>query len=307
MADPDDLFHFRNFLLDRRGGGLFRRDGNGDLSPVPSGARALDVLGALVERAGDVITRDEIIAAVWPATVVEDNNLNMQIAALRRVLDDGATASSCIQTVPRRGYRFVAPVLRDRRPARSVAQLSDVPETDAAGHPPDPSSRLRYQPRRPVIAWAAGALILFVVATAAWQVTSRWLTHSVAVPRLSIVVLPFANLSDDPAQQYFADGITEDLTTDLSRLADMLVMSRETAFTYKGQTVQRQADSRRARRAGICLKAACSARATRYASTRGSSTLIPTRTCGPSNSIATSATSLPCRAKSPGASRSLST
>jgi TolB-like protein/DNA-binding winged helix-turn-helix (wHTH) protein len=237
MADPDDVFHFRNFLLDRRGGGLFRRDGNGDLSPVPSGARALDVLGALVERAGDVITRDEIIATAWPEAVVEDNNLNMQIAALRRVLDDGATASSCIQTIPRRGYRFVAPVVRDRRPVPSVAQLPDAPEPDPTGHRSDPNSRLRYQLRRPVIAWAAGALILFVVATAAWQVTSRWLTHSVAVPRLSIVVLPFANLSDDPAQQYFADGITEDLTTDLSRLADMLVMSRETAFTYKGQTV----------------------------------------------------------------------
>ena len=68
MADSDDLFLFHNFLLDRRGGGLFRRDGNGGLTPVPIGARALDVLGALLERAGDVITRDEIIARyrrVW--------------------------------------------------------------------------------------------------------------------------------------------------------------------------------------------------------------------------------------------------
>src|SRR6202034_667108 len=66
---------------------------------------------------------------------------------------------------------------------------------------------------------------------------SRWLVSAVAVPRLSIVVLPFTNLSGDPAQQYFADGITEDLTTDLSRLADMLVISRDTAFTYKGEPV----------------------------------------------------------------------
>ncbi len=237
MADPDELFLFHSFLLDRRGGGLFRRDGNGGLTPVSIGARALDVLGALVERAGDVITRDEIIAAAWPETVVEDNNLNMQIAALRRAIDDGATASSCIQTVPRRGYRFVAPVLRDRRPAPSVAQLSDAPEPDPADHRPDPNSRLRYLRRGPVIAWAAGALILLAVATAAWQVKSHWLVGAVAVPRLSIVVLPFANLSGDPAQQYFADGITEDLTTDLSRLADMLVMSRDTAFTYKGKAV----------------------------------------------------------------------
>jgi TolB-like protein/DNA-binding winged helix-turn-helix (wHTH) protein len=237
MADSDDLFLFRNFLLDRRSGGLFRHDGNGDDSLVPIGARALDVLGALVERAGDVITRDEIIAAVWPEAIVEDNNLNMQIAALRRVLDDGAATNSCIQTVPRRGYRFVAPVVRDRRPVPSVAQLSDAPESDSTGHRPDPNSRRRYLLRRPVIAWAAGALMLLVVAIAAWQVKSRWLANSAAVPRLSIVVLPFANLSGDPAEQYFADGITEDLTTDLSRLADMLVMSRETAFTYKGKAV----------------------------------------------------------------------
>jgi TolB-like protein/DNA-binding winged helix-turn-helix (wHTH) protein len=238
MADPDDLFLFNNFLLDRRGGGLFRRDENGGLTSMPIGARALDVLGALVERAGDVITRDEIIAVAWPETVVEDNNLNMQIAALRRALDDGATATSCIQTVPRRGYRFVAPVLRDRRPAPSVPQLSDAPEPDPADHRPDRNSRLRYRLRGHVIAWAAGALlILLVVATAAWHVKSRWLANAVVVPRLSIVVLPFANLSGDPAQQYFADGLTEDLTTDLSRLADMLVMSRETAFTYKGKAV----------------------------------------------------------------------
>src|SRR5262249_39848764 len=60
--------------------------------------------------------------------------------------------------------------------------------------------------------------------------------HAVA-PRLSIVVLPFANLSNDPEQQYFADGITEDLTTDLSRIADMLVISRNTAFTYQGKRI----------------------------------------------------------------------
>ncbi len=237
MADPDELFLFHDFRFDRRGGGLFRRDGNGDLTPVPIGARALDVLGALIGRAGDVITRDEIIAAAWPEAVVEDNNLNMQIAALRRALDDGASATSCIQTVPRRGYRFVAPVLRDRRAAPSVGPLSDAPEPDPAGHAEDPNSRHRYQLRGPVIAWAAGAVILLVIATAAWQVTSRWFASAVAVPRLSIVVLPFANLSGDPAQQYFADGITEDLATDLSRLADMQVTSRDTAFTYKGKAV----------------------------------------------------------------------
>jgi TolB-like protein/DNA-binding winged helix-turn-helix (wHTH) protein/Tfp pilus assembly protein PilF len=237
MDDPHDVFLFQSFLFDQRSGGLFRRDGDGGLAPVPIGARALDVLAVLVERAGDVVTRDEITASVWPEMVVEDNNLNMQIASLRRTLDDAADATSCIQTVPRRGYRFVAAVRRNRQPPASVAQVSDAPEPDAAGRKRYPSARPRHQFRGPLLIWAAGALILFLAATAVWQVTSRWPGNAAAMPRLSIVVMPFANLSGDPAQQYFADGITEDLTTDLSRLADLLVISRDTAFSYQGKAV----------------------------------------------------------------------
>ena len=83
----DDIFQFEGFRLDRRG--LFRRDERGVLAPMAIGSRALGVLGVLVGRAGDLVARDEIIAAVWPATVVEDNNLNIQIAVLRRLLDHG--------------------------------------------------------------------------------------------------------------------------------------------------------------------------------------------------------------------------
>ena len=126
------------------------------------------------------------MAAVWPATTVEDINLNVQIAALRRVLDQGRADGSCIQTIPGRGYRFV--------PAVTLLTTPSVAST-----------------------------------------TSRSLPT--AAPRLSIVVLPFANLSNDPDQQYFADAITEHLTTDLSRLAGMLVVSRNTAFTYRNKPI----------------------------------------------------------------------
>jgi len=184
----DDILLFQGFRLDRRGGGLFRRDEHGVFAPVAIGSRALDVLAALVERPGDLLSRDEIVAAVWPATVVEDNNLNMQIAALRRILDEARTERSCIQTVPGRGYRFVGAITR---------QEADDPF----------GSRVLARPN---------------VARA---------------PRLSIVVLPFGNLSSDPEQQYFADGITEDLTTDLSRIEGSFVISRNTAFTYRGKPV----------------------------------------------------------------------
>ena len=117
-----DIFLGEGFRLDRRGGVLFRRDQQGVSAPIAIGRRALDLLGVLVERPGDLVSRDEIIDAVWPGTTVEDSNLNVQIAALRRILDDGRAEGSCIQTVSGRGYRFVAPVTRvdPAAPARIV-------------------------------------------------------------------------------------------------------------------------------------------------------------------------------------------
>jgi TolB-like protein/lipopolysaccharide biosynthesis regulator YciM len=187
---------FEGFRLDRRAGVLFRRDERGVFTPIAIGRRALDILGVLVERPGDLVSRDEIIDAVWPGTTVEDSNLNVQVAALRRILDDRRAESSCIQTVSGRGYRFIGSVTQVVEPA---------PPAVGAGQPYDPSTGIA--------------------------------AHLGTAPRLSIVVLPFSNLSDDREQQFFADGITEDLTTDLSRLADMLVISRNTAITYGSKPV----------------------------------------------------------------------
>ena len=105
-----DVFLFKDFRLDRRGGGLFRRDDSNTFVPVAVGSRGLDILGVLITRAGETVSKDEIIAAVWPGIVVEDSNLTVQISALRRVLDQARPNGSCIQTVPGRGYRFVEAV-----------------------------------------------------------------------------------------------------------------------------------------------------------------------------------------------------
>jgi TolB-like protein/Tfp pilus assembly protein PilF len=180
-----DIFLFEEFRLDRREDGLSRLDKRGVFVPISIGLRALDVLAVLVERSGNLVTKEEIMAAVWGRTVVENANLTVQISALRRVLDQGRSEEgSCIQTVAARGYRFVIPVTRVER-AKSGRAVAPEP----------------------------------------------------VAPRLSIVVLPFANLSDDRQQQYFADGITDDLTTDLSRLAGMFVIARNTAFTYKDKPI----------------------------------------------------------------------
>src|SRR5438445_733111 len=84
-----DIFLVEGFRLDPRGGVLFRRDQQGVFAPIAIGRRALDILDVLVEWPGDLVSRDEIIETVWPGTVVGDSNLNVQIAALRRILDDG--------------------------------------------------------------------------------------------------------------------------------------------------------------------------------------------------------------------------
>ena len=112
---PSEAFLFEDFRLDRHGG-LFRRDNTDAFVPVAIGSRALDIPGVLIERAGEVVSKDEMVTAVWPGTVVEDSNLTVQISALRRVLDNGRSNGSCIQTVSGRGYRFCceSDPMRDR-------------------------------------------------------------------------------------------------------------------------------------------------------------------------------------------------
>ena len=243
-----DTFVFEGFRLERRG--LFREENDAVPAPVDIGARALDVLRVLLERSGDLVSRDEIMTAAWPGTVVDYNNLNVQISALRRVLDQDRANGSCIQTVPGRGYRFVAPVTRAEpagtsesgsspgnridRPITTQGQAQAAGAQEKAGRAALALSNARHFLWGGAIATVIGALIL-IAAAGIWHVPWPW--NPRPAPRLSIVVLPFANLGGDPEQQYFADGITEDVTFDLSRIVDMFVISRNTAFTYRNQPV----------------------------------------------------------------------
>ena len=231
-----DIFDFGDFRLDQRGGGLFRYGEGGRLVPVSTGSRALDVLGILLKRNGDLVSKDEIMAAVWPETVVEEANLTVQISALRRLLDLGRSDASCIQTVPGRGYRFIGAV-------RRVAAGSHEPKAPAAENsPPNPgviatAAPRRHGPLRGVVA----ALLLAGFAALGWSAARSdgygWFRKEAAPSRLSIVVLPFANLGTDPEQEYFADAITGDLTTDLSRISGSVVIAHSTAMSYREKPV----------------------------------------------------------------------
>jgi TolB-like protein len=180
----EEAFEFGPFRLLAERGELLVRG-----RPVQLGPRAFDLLTVLVRRPGDLLTKDELLAEVWPGTVVEENNLHVQASAVRKALAEGDVNGRYMMTVPGRGYRFVAPVTRVARNGGSH-HLSDKIE---------PASALPGKP--------------------------------------SIVVLPFNNLSADPEQEYFADGIVEDITTALSRFSSLFVIARNSAFTYKGRPV----------------------------------------------------------------------
>src|SRR6266851_2309091 len=198
-----DIFLFEGFRLDRRG--LCRRDERGVFVPVVIGSRALDVLGVLIEGDGDLVSKDEIMAAVWPETVVEDNNLTVQISALRRILDYGQPEASCIQTVTGRGYRFIAPVTRVEPASPPIS--SPISGKRGGGLEAE---------------YGRGASLAALLPTP---------------DKPSIAVLPFANLSGDPEQEYFAEGMVEEIITALSRIRWLLVLARNSSFTYKGQAI----------------------------------------------------------------------
>lgn len=168
-----DLFVFEGFCLDRHSGGLFRRDPSSGLTPVTIGSRALDVLGVLVSHPGELLSKQVIMQAVWPGMVVDEKNLTVQIAALRRALDNGRTDRSCIQTEAGRGYRFVVPVTL-------AASLSATPPASVDAPVPARQAPKRYQ--LAIILAAAGVVVVGAVLALAW--TTGWIGPSGAPARL---------------------------------------------------------------------------------------------------------------------------
>lgn len=167
-----NIVEFAGFRFDRAGGCLFRVDGPGVGELVALGSRALALLGLLVERQGQLVSKDEIFAAVWPGAAVEEANLTVQISALRRVLDRDRIQGSCIQTIPGRGYRFVPAVTRAEALTAASTSIQGngscgpfaakaQPEPPSAMRaidalPPGPRPSAPQRPRRALIATVAG-------------------------------------------------------------------------------------------------------------------------------------------------------
>ncbi len=228
LSSPEILF-FGAFRFDRRSRLLFLCTEGGRYQPVSIGSRALAVLGVLTERAGDLVTKDEIMRAAWPGTVVEENNLTVQISTLRRVLGAGSEGGSCIQTMSGKGYRFVLPVtqleeLQSALPVQAPADAPALPGTPSRPWPPR---------------WHWLAVVLAGIAIAATVIALGWgsglFATAPAPQRLSIVVLPFDNLGGEPDDDYLVAGVTDELTTALSHIPGTFVISRATAYSYRGK------------------------------------------------------------------------
>ena len=212
---------FDNFELDLRTEELRKHGVRLRLQGQP-----LQVLAALLKRAGDVVTREELRAQIWTTdTFVDfDHSLHNAIARLREVLGDSAERPRYIETLPRRGYRFIAPVDAGDLPAPSGAADS-APLADLPGH-------LRLSKSHALLLTTIFALL--VISIAFWLARTGGAPAS-AAPRLnSIAVLPLANLSGDPSQEFFADGMTDQLITDLAKVGSLRVISRTSVLQYKG-------------------------------------------------------------------------
>ena len=179
------------------------------------GARGFDLLHCLVENAHRIVTKDELIDRVWPGLVVTENNLSVQMSALRKLL-----GSQMIVNVPGRGYQFMQPV---QQVAQGVTATDTPPAVPPVTEDVVARNRRKKQSRRKGDP-----------AVEEQQITPVALTLP---DKPSIAVLPFLNLSSDPQQDYFADAISEDITTELSRFKALFVIARNSAFTYKGRAV----------------------------------------------------------------------
>jgi len=220
------VFDFEGLTLDVRR--RFLRAGDRDVKLRP---KSFDVLCSLVENAGRLVTKDEIIETVWRNVTVTDESLTQCVSDIRLALGD--TEQRMIKTVPRRGYLFAAHVSRqviDRFAAPSDAEA--VAGSGQDGHLPDVAPRIATRlPRWRALAAGAVLLVAICAAVLFWRQPA-----GLPLPdRASIAVLPFVNIGGDPQQRYFSDGLAEDITTRLAKFADLFVIAHDSAFTYRNK------------------------------------------------------------------------
>jgi TolB-like protein/DNA-binding winged helix-turn-helix (wHTH) protein/Tfp pilus assembly protein PilF len=223
--------HFGVFELDLRAGELRKRG-----LRIPLQEQPFRVLAMLVEHSGEVITREELQKKLWPAdTFVDfDHGLNKAINKIRTALGDSAESPRFLETVARRGYRFLAEVKAADASPDLTPKLATQPQPAKAPHDrPDHASKfakpngLRPSRTRKI---SVVMLLVLIVFLGTWILRSR--NHESPVIR-SLAVLPLESLSSEASQDYFADGMTDELISDLGQISALRVISRTSVMTYK--------------------------------------------------------------------------
>ena len=222
---------FGVFELDLRSGELRKHGLRVRLQEQP-----LCLLEMLLERPGEVVTREELQKRLWPAdTFVDfDHGLNKAINKIREALGDSAESPRFVETVSRRGYRFLAEV-KDadappvRKPELAIPRQPQAEVPDRP-HPADKVGEARNLSRS--LAWKISVLLLLLVA--AVLAFRKLHSRSGPPPAIhSLAVLPFESLSNDASQDYFADGMTDELISDLGQISALRVISRTSVMSYK--------------------------------------------------------------------------
>jgi TolB-like protein/DNA-binding winged helix-turn-helix (wHTH) protein/Tfp pilus assembly protein PilF len=198
----------------------------------------LKLLEILLEHPGEVVTREELRSRVWPNESFGDFDqaLNIAIGKLRSALGDSAENPRFIETLPKRGYRFIADVSvfdANARPKKLESVAGDPWDTVPGNTFQGAGLALAPKRRR----WLTRGVIVAVGLVLSWAILSIWLLHSRAPAPTgirSIAVLPLENLSGDASQNYFADGMTDELITDLAQISALRVISRTSVMVYKG-------------------------------------------------------------------------
>jgi TolB-like protein/DNA-binding winged helix-turn-helix (wHTH) protein/cytochrome c-type biogenesis protein CcmH/NrfG len=246
------LYRFGPFVLDPQRRALYC-----DESPVPLTPKAFDVLLFLAQNPNRLITKDELLKAVWGETFVEEGNLTQYISHLRKALADDSEDSRLIVTISRKGYQFTADVAQAETPDVTKRDAAQVPTSGVstpgiavkakAGHQNSPAEALNVLESAEVNAaipkpgsrWRLAAVlgsvavVLLVAGYISWRSFS-----SVPPPRsgkIMLAVLPFQNFTGDPKQEYLADGLTEEMIAQLSRLhpEQLGVIARTSVMGYK--------------------------------------------------------------------------
>jgi TolB-like protein/DNA-binding winged helix-turn-helix (wHTH) protein/Tfp pilus assembly protein PilF len=221
------VVRFGVFEADLRSGELRERGRKVRLQEKP-----FQTLALLLEKAGEVVTREELRERLWPAdTFVEfDANLNTAIKRLREALGDSAERPRYIETLPKRGYRFIVPLVMPSDFQARVAEPQSVHSAPSQG---------RSASRRIILAPAIVGILIAVLGIGAWALLKR-LRHSPVerAVRPMLAVLPFRNFSGNPAEDYVSDGMTEEMITQLGRMdpQGLGVIARTSVMKYGNTT-----------------------------------------------------------------------